>query len=218
MPTDDPIPPGRILRAVDARTTPLYPPSRLLRSGEAEAARLLAQARAERETAAREAAALVAAATSEADSIRAQAAKEGASEAAGQLSTLLEATRKELSSFRDEAADQIIRLALRLARVVVDAELAKHPERVRELAVKALRHAAFSAHVRVLMHPQDAALIAEHAAGLSREAGFEGDLAVEADDTVPRGGVRVATEMGDYDAGVETQFRELHRALLGEKP
>ncbi|MBL9000699.1 MAG: hypothetical protein JNK25_06135 [Phycisphaerae bacterium] len=205
---------ARIVRAADARVEPLYPPTRLLRSAEAEVSRLRAEAAVDRAAAATEASDLIAAARAEAGEIRDRAAREGANEAATRLGALVERAGMEWAAMRDQAEARISDLALRLARAVVDAEFAARPEVVRQFAVKALRHAGFSACVRIFLHPEDAALLAEHAPSIARDAAFDGDCGVWPDDSVPRGSVRIATDMGDYETGIEEQFAALRRAML----
>lgn len=205
---------GRVERAVHARIEPLYPPTRLLRNAEAEVSRLRAEAAVDRAAAATQASDLIAAARAEAGEIRERAAREGASEAATRLGALVERAGMEWAAMRDQAEARLTDLALRLARAVVDAEFAVRPEVVRQFAVKALRHAGFSACVRILLHPDDAALLADHAPSIARDAAFEGDCGVWPDDSVPRGSVRIATDMGDYETGIEEQFAALRRAML----
>jgi flagellar assembly protein FliH len=107
------------------------------------------------------------------------------------------------------AERELIHLALAMAQRIVRRELALDPDLLLVIARVAVDRLGERAAAVVHLHPADHALLAGGAAGAP------GTLDLVADPTVPRGGCRIESALGEVDAGIDAQIRELARELLG---
>jgi len=108
-------------------------------------------------------------------------------------------------------AESAVRLACTMARQIVRHELALRPDAILRVVDEA--RAALPAErrqVRVLVHPDDAALVSQHATGGDPE---HGRWRVVADPSIVRGGCRIEASSGDVDATLATRWASLYAAL-----
>ena len=125
--------------------------------------------------------------------------------------TLAELTSLRASMIR-QTENQIVELALAVARRVVHREVSLDRNLMIAIVRVALDRLGESAHVTVRLHPEEF-----EATGAARVAEFAGsDITFVPDARVGRGGCRVESDMGMLDAGVDAQIQEIARALLGE--
>ena len=125
--------------------------------------------------------------------------------------TLTELTSLRASMIR-QTENQIVELALAVARRVVHREVSRDRNLMIAIIRVALDRLGESAHVTVRLHPEEF-----EATGAARVAEFAGsDITFVPDARVGRGGCRVESEMGMLDASVDAQIQEIARALLGE--
>lgn len=134
-------------------------------------------------------------------------------EAGRALGATLDALSRPLAHLDDQVHDQIALLALRIARSVVRRELRTDPSQVIGMVRETvgLLPAATRAP-RVLLHPEDAALVRERVA----VAGSEAAWSIVEDPMLARGDCRVLTDYAQVDARVETRLQEALTALVGE--
>jgi flagellar assembly protein FliH len=109
---------------------------------------------------------------------------------------------------------QLVQLAFTLAQRVVLREVTIQPDLVAALAHVALERLGDSTPATIRLNPEDYSLIAATAG----EQWAGGHVTVAPDAAVPRGGCVVESDFGIVDAGVDAQFQELSRAVLGEQP
>lgn len=132
-----------------------------------------------------------------------------AAEEARRLASLYEAVRQETSGLEQRIAEDLVRLALTLARSLVRESLAVHPELVTAIVRESVAEVPpFSQSPRLKLHPEDAALLATH---LGSELGPEWSLVEDA--SIRRGGCRIETSAGEIDATLETRWQKLAAAL-----
>ena len=125
--------------------------------------------------------------------------------------TLTELTSLRASMIR-QTENQIVELALAVARRVVHREISLDRNLMIAIVRVALDRLGESAHVTVRLHPEEF-----EATGAARVAEFAGsDITFVPDARVGRGGCRVESDMGMLDASVDAQIQEIARALLGE--
>ena len=125
--------------------------------------------------------------------------------------TLTELTSLRASMIR-QTENQIVELALAVARRVVHREVSLDRNLMIAIVRVALDRLGESAHVTVRLHPEEF-----EATGAARVAEFAGsDITFVPDARVGRGGCRVESDMGMLDASVDAQIQEIARALLGE--
>lgn len=135
-------------------------------------------------------------------------------ERARALSNALAALSRPLAQLDDAVHEQIALLALRIARAVVRRELRTDPTQVIGIVrdTVALLPAA-TRGPRVLLHPEDAALVSECVVPSGPEAAWS----IVEDPMLSRGDCRVHTDHAQVDARVETRLNEAMAALLGDE-
>ncbi|MCL4811302.1 MAG: hypothetical protein KJ061_02405 [Vicinamibacteraceae bacterium] len=123
-------------------------------------------------------------------------------------------TLDELASLREtmmrQTEQQLVRLALTLARRVVQREISQDPEIIAAIAHVALDKLAPSGPATIRLHPEDHAVVV----GSRPDAWRDTQVRVVADPNLARGGCIVESDFGQIDASVEAQFGELTEALL----
>ena len=124
----------------------------------------------------------------------------------------------ELGAERERAADacevHAIELGLRLAEKTLGAALEARPEHVVDVVRGALRRLLERDRVIVLVNPEDMALVREATAELKTTLGGIGELDVQAERRVSRGGAIVRTETAEVDGRLETQLERARGVLL----
>jgi len=179
----------------------------------------------------RQGAALVSSAREQAETIAANAAREGfdAGYEAGQrkaqkeiadLLAFAEAAVREVSDTRarilDENETAIVELAIQSAEKILQTTLAAEPERVADVLRGALRKAYVRDRLQVVCNPADLALVEQAEEMLQAQVGTLKNLELVGDRRIQRGGVIVRTPGGDVDATLGSQLDRLRAAMLGE--
>jgi flagellar assembly protein FliH len=133
--------------------------------------------------------------------------------AAALLSTL-EALSRPLAHLDDVVHEQVALLATHLARSLVRRELRADPSQVIAIVREtvALLPAA-TRGVRVMLHPEDAALVRERV----QVSGPESAWTLVDDPALARGDCRVHTDYAQIDARMETRLKEALAALVGDE-
>ena len=141
-------------------------------------------------------------------------------EAAGQRGEMmlhrLTQTLEELTQVRaqmiHQTEQQMVQLALAVARRVVHREISLDRDLLVAMARVALDRLGDSAQVTVRLSPEDF-----DATAAARAAQWTGtNVTVVADSRVSRGGCRIDSDLGVMDAGADAQIQEIARALLGD--
>jgi flagellar assembly protein FliH len=125
-------------------------------------------------------------------------------------------TLEEITGLREQmirqTEEQMVHLALAVARRIVHREVTLDKDLLVAMARVALDRLGESVRVSVRLNPED------HQATIGAQAAaWSGThVVVVADARVPRGGCRIDSEFGALDAGIDAQIQELAHALLGE--
>jgi flagellar assembly protein FliH len=128
-----------------------------------------------------------------------------AQQMAAQIGQLVANFDAEFATLEVRIADSVARSAVALARQVVRSELAARPELVAGVAAEAVNAVLMSArHIRVVVHPDDHALVASGAAEALQARGAR----LVSDAGVARGGCRVESEIGVVDARIEALWAQ----------
>ena len=141
---------------------------------------------------------------------RASAEQEAAQSARGLASAIdrLAVLRSELIRNSEQ---ELLRLAIRVAEVVVREKIASDPE----IAVRAMREALAEIPTtdsfRVRCHPAEEGVLA---AWLGRPGAASGSFAVVADPSIGPGGCVVESVVGEIDVRLETQLRVIEHELM----
>jgi flagellar assembly protein FliH len=125
-------------------------------------------------------------------------------------------TIDEIASLRTglmrRAERELVRLALSMAERVIRREIAIDRELLVVMARVAIDRLGEHAVATIHLHPADC----EAALG-QRESDQPMGVELVADATLPRGGCVVRSAFGTIDASIDSQMRELSRALLGDE-
>jgi len=121
-------------------------------------------------------------------------------------------TAKELAALRprlrEQAEEDLIRLAVAIARRVVRRELTVDPHTITGLVKAALEQLAAGETARLRVHPEHESIVR----ALVTEAG-RGVITVAGDASLARGSAIFETARGNLDASAETQLAEIERGL-----
>jgi flagellar assembly protein FliH len=136
---------------------------------------------------------------------------EGAAQAraeAARLAALADGLDQALVRLDEGVAEEILALAIEVARRMVRLTLAERPAAVAETVKAALQQLPQN-QVRIHLHPDDIALVRAHLADPLEH----GHHRLLEDDTVTRGGCRLDAAGSDIDATVETRWRRILEGL-----
>jgi flagellar assembly protein FliH len=133
---------------------------------------------------------------------------------AAALRTALEALSRPLAHLDDVVHEQVALLATHLARSLVRRELRADPSQVIAIVRETVALLPASTRgVRVMLHPEDAALVRERV----QVAGPESAWTLVDDPALARGDCRVYTDYAQIDARMETRLKEALAALVGDE-
>lgn len=127
---------------------------------------------------------------------------------------MLTALSHPFQEFDTEVQEQLVHLALSIARHLVRRELRIEPAQVIAIIRETVGLLPAAARdVRVHLHPQDAALVREKLAS----PGAEPAWTLVEDPVMSRGGCRVTTQTAQIDARLEARIQAVAGALLGSE-
>ncbi|MGA2498836.1 MAG: FliH/SctL family protein [Tepidisphaeraceae bacterium] len=221
--TSDPVPSSpapkrsRLVTVAQAKVEPLYPATRLLKSGVLESDRLVAEAARTQRDAQAEASRILDEARTQAQTIKADAFRQGTEQGLETFTMMLKAVATEIQRLRDQFAAEVESVALMFARHLLRAELSFHPERITNLVSAVFRSTHISGDIVVHLHPRDLELVRPREQDLIRDLPFAGTVQFREDHEVPLHGIRIETDMGTYDASIESQFQRLAEILAKDR-
>lgn len=135
-------------------------------------------------------------------------------QACGRMKQLVEGFGNTLDNFDFRLADMVLELALDVARQVVAGELAVRPERILDVVNLALKQMAeTSREARLLLNPDDAALVRPHL----DQVLDKNRLRIVEDVRIVRGGCLIETAQGDLDATLPARWRQVVQVLGSNK-
>ncbi len=133
-----------------------------------------------------------------------------ASEQAGRWQALTLAWPAALRLAERKVADDLLALALELARQVLGQALTVNPQAMLAAVHELLQaEPALTGAPQLILHPDDAALVKEHLADELQAAGWR----IRLDAHMTRGGCRVLASSGERDASLETRWERVAAAL-----
>jgi flagellar assembly protein FliH len=119
-----------------------------------------------------------------------------------------------LQQVNEEVEQQLMTLALTIARQLVRRELKTDPAQVIAIIRETVSLLPAAARdVRVHLHPEDAAVVRERLAAPTADRAWT----IVEDPVMTRGGCKVTTDTALIDARVETRLNEVISAMLGEE-
>ncbi len=142
------------------------------------------------------------------------AGRQEVAERAARLDALLAAQARPLADVDDAVEQQLVELAMMVARQLFRRELKTDPGHVVGVVREAVRLLPVASRdIRVHLHPEDASLLRE---SLSATDGERAWSLVE-DPLIARGGCRVTTETSQIDAQNATRINAVIAAIVGDE-
>jgi flagellar assembly protein FliH len=111
-----------------------------------------------------------------------------------------------------QTEQQMLQLALAIAKRILRREVALDPDLTVAMARVALERLGGAPSAKIRLHPEDYAVIVER----SERSLESARVSVIADADLSRGSCLIESEFGYIEAGVETQFEEIAKALIDE--
>ena len=112
-------------------------------------------------------------------------------------------------------ADDLLALALDLARQVLGQTLSVDPQAMLAVVRELLQtEPALVGTPQLFLHPDDAALVGEHLSGDLQVAGWR----IRSDAAIQRGGCRVTANSGERDASLQTRWDRVTATLTKHSP
>lgn len=135
-------------------------------------------------------------------------------QACGRMKQMVESFSTTLDNLDFRLADMVLELALDVARQVVAGELTARPERILDVVNLALKEMAeTSREARLLLNPDDAALVRPHL----DQVLDKNRLRIVEDVRIARGGCLIETAQGDLDATLPARWRQVVQVLGSNK-
>jgi|SRR5687768_1540257 len=130
------------------------------------------------------------------------------------LEATCNALGKPLEQMNAEVEQQLLSLAMTIARQLVRRELKTDPAQVIAIIRETVSLLPAAARdVRVHLHPEDAAVVRERLAAPTADRAWT----IVEDPVLTRGGCKVTTDTALIDARVETRLNEVIVAMLGDE-
>jgi flagellar assembly protein FliH len=130
------------------------------------------------------------------------------------LEGVLGTLAQPLQQVNEEVEQQLMTLALTIARQLVRRELKTDPAQVIAIIRETVALLPAAARdVRVHLHPEDAAVVRERLSAPTADRAWT----IVEDPVMSRGGCKVTTDTALIDARVETRLNEVISAMLGEE-
>jgi len=130
------------------------------------------------------------------------------------LTQMLDALARPLQDVDAQVENDLVNLALTVARQLVRRELRIDPSQVIAIIRETVALLPAAARdVRVHLHPEDAAVVRQCLAETSAERAWS----IVEDPVMTRGGCRVTTETAHIDARLDTRINAVIAAILGEE-
>lgn len=129
----------------------------------------------------------------------------------------LAALKEEFWRLREEvlreSEPEIVALAVTVAEKLLKQELTLAPEKVRAMVRAACREASAQKKAVLFVSPEDLPVLERYKEELKREFRPEVELYFAVDPGIARGGCRVETDLGEVDATLESQLKEIWNLL-----
>ena len=134
--------------------------------------------------------------------------KAHAAEEAARLASLADGLDQALHALDNEVAEEIMALAIEMARRMVKLTLAEHPETVLETVRSALLQLP-QGHAQIHLHPDDMALVRQHLGEQLSHGGHR----LQEDARLQRGECRIDGQGAQVDATLETRWRRVLESI-----
>jgi flagellar assembly protein FliH len=129
-----------------------------------------------------------------------------------ELEALMQTLAKPLEQLDAQVEQELVQLALAVARQLIRRELKTEPGQVLAVVREAMASLPIAArNVRLHMHPEDAALVRESLSLGDNERGWT----IVEDPALTRGGCKVSSDTSQIDASIERRLHTVIANILG---
>lgn len=123
-----------------------------------------------------------------------------------QMHTLISALNKELNTIDQNVAQDLLALALSLAKKMISKALQVNPEHIIPIVQEAMRHLPHTSHPpKLILHPDDAKLIGKYLSDQPSQSDWE----ICEDEQLEKGGCCIKTTGCEIDASVPAKWQQI---------
>lgn len=145
--------------------------------------------------------------------IRKKAKAEGFQEGLNQLNEHILQFEKQIKHLRHETQKQILPLALKAAKKIVNRELEADPNVIIDIVAGALRPVTQYKQVKIYVHKSDKEILEKEKENIKKILDQVQSFSIVERDDVEVGGCIIETEAGIINASLENQWRSLEAAF-----
>ncbi|MFW5867491.1 MAG: FliH/SctL family protein [Armatimonadota bacterium] len=132
----------------------------------------------------------------------------------GLVQAMLSGFARQRRELLTELQPYVVRIAVEVARRIVQRELRTDPGLVNRTVRSALEQVAMASETRVRVHPLDAQVLQSTIREIVQAPDEAASLQIVPDGSIERGGCVVESDQGIVDARLQTQFEEVQARLL----
>jgi flagellar assembly protein FliH len=132
------------------------------------------------------------------------------------VTALAESAAVDRRELLRNAESEVVRLAIQVARKILNRELRVDPTSVTRVAEAALHQVAIDGAVKLRVNPAEHEALSQYWQRAHGAAEADRTYEVIADESVAAGGVVIDTRAGTVDAQIETQLEEISQKVFGE--
>ncbi len=139
------------------------------------------------------------------------AGQENLKQQAEHLAQVVNQLSKPLENLDDEVVNELVTLAMTIAKHLVRREIKEHPGEIVAIVREAVAVLPTTSRtIQIFLHPDDAALLKE-----SLTISEQGRWTLVDDPSITRGGCRLTTESAALDASIETRLAAVVAEVMG---
>jgi flagellar biosynthesis/type III secretory pathway protein FliH len=137
------------------------------------------------------------------------------------LDSVIESFRKAVCDLQqakrqmmESSEKAVLSLAMAIAKKVVQSEIEHNPDLTLAIIRKTLQKIKNTDKLCIKVNPNDLQKVRNSKNALLEVSGQEVQISIEPENTVSRGGCLIETDMGDFDARLESQIQLVEQAIL----
>jgi flagellar assembly protein FliH len=123
----------------------------------------------------------------------------------------------EKTEFFSNLEESLLKLAVFITEKIIAREIRQDPKIVRNLVSSALARVSHGGKIIIRVNSDDMETVQSMSLPELLPQGTAGDIVIEADNSVGRGGCLIETPGGIIDAQIQTQLEELCKEIYGEE-
>ncbi|MCB1117971.1 MAG: HrpE/YscL family type III secretion apparatus protein [Chlamydiia bacterium] len=145
--------------------------------------------------------------------LRKKAKEEGRSEGLIEFNHHLLEFENQIKTIRNETQRQVLSIALKAAKKIVNKELEVNPNVIVDIVSGALRPVTQYRHIKIYVHKDDKERIEKEKDHVRQQLDQVETFSIIERDDIEKGGCIIETEAGIIDASLENQWRALEAAF-----